>query len=113
MSFKMDVSSIVNGLAQQELKTKASLNLYGNTVAKKMESHAKSNRRWTDRTADARNRLNGTCKQQGNGVRIEIVHGVDYGVYLELCNEKRYAVLEPTVKAISPDAIKGLSNLLK
>ena len=112
-NFRFDASKLISGLAEREVKLKASLNLYGDTVAKKMEAYAKSNRRWQDRTGDARKSLRGTSQPSGNGVRVSISHNVDYGVYLEMCNERRYAILKPTVDKIAPEAVKGLSNLLK
>lgn len=113
MSFKFDISNVTKGLAEREIKTKAALKVYGDTVGKKMEVHAKSNRKWTDQTGNARNGLQGGAESTGNGVRCKIQHGVYYGIYLEMCNERRYAILEPTVKAIAPEAIKGLANILK
>lgn len=113
MSFKFDVSNITKGLAEREIKTRTALNVYGNTVGKKMEAHAKSNRRWTDNTGNARNGLQGKSEPTAEGVRVSIRHGVTYGIYLEYCNERRYAILEPTVKAITPEAVKGLANILK
>lgn len=112
-SFRFDASKLVKGLSERELKLRASLNLYGDTVAKKMEAHAKSNRKWQDRTGDARKSLRGNSEPWGNGVRVSISHNVKYGVYLEFCNERRYAILKPTVDKIAPEAVKGLSNLLK
>lgn len=113
MSFKFDVSNITKGLAEREIKTKAALKVYGDTVGKKMETHAKSNRKWIDRTGNARNGLQGGAESTGNGVRCKIQHGVYYGIYLEMCNERRYAILEPTVKAIAPESVRGLANILK
>lgn len=114
MSFKMDTSDILNGLMSLENKTKAAINVYADTVAKKMEAHAKSNRPWQDNTGQARGRLTGTSTRlSGSVVRCNLSHGVSYGVYLEVCNEGKYAILKPTVDAIGPSAVKGLSNLLK
>lgn len=33
---------------------------------------------------------------------IAMSHHVDYGVYLELCNEGRYAILEQTIQEFAP-----------
>lgn len=112
-SFKMDARSLLSGLAEMEIKTKASLGLYADTVSKKMENHAKTNYNWTDRTYQASRKLKGSWQWQGNVIRVELSHGVDYGVWLEFCNEKRYAIIKPTIDFISPSAIKGLENLLK
>ena len=113
MSFKFDANNIIKGLADRELKTKAALGLYADTVAKKMETHAKNNYKWTPRSGAAHQRLNSSWRWIGNTARVELSHGVDYGIYLEFCNEKRYAILKPTIDAISPQAIRGLNKILK
>ena len=113
MSFKFDASSLIKGLSEREIKTRASIGLYADTVAKKMESYAKTNKPWIDRTGRAKQSLNSSWKWKGDVARVELSHGVDYGVYLEFCNEKRYAIIRPTIDTISPEAIKGLNKILK
>ena len=113
MSFKFDANNLIKGLAEREIKTRAALGLYADTVAKKMEAYAKSNKPWTDRTSRAKQSLNSSWKWMGNVARVELSHGVDYGIYLEFCNEKRYAIIKPTIDAIAPQAIRGLNKILK
>ena len=113
MGFKLDMGDIAKNLIEKEVKTMAALNLYGDSVSKEMEAYAKSNRPWQDRTGEARKRLKGNKKNMGNVVRCEIAHGVDYGIFLEMCNERRFAILEPTVKAIGPKAANGLDKIFK
>lgn len=113
MSFKFDSNKLIKSLAEREIKTRAALGLYADTVAKKMETHAKSNYKWTPRSGAAHQRLNGSWKWIGDVARIELSHGVDYGIYLEFCNERRYSIISPTINYISPKAIKGLNKLLK
>ena len=113
MSFKFDASDLLKGLADREIKTRAALGVYGDTVAKKMETYAKTNRPWTDRSSRARQSLNSDSYWVGDILRVELAHGVDYGIYLEFCNEKRYAIIKPTIDAISPQAIRGLNKILK
>ena len=60
MSFKFDASKLIKGIAEREIKTRAALGLYADTVAKKMETHAKSNKPWVDRTGMAKQSLNST-----------------------------------------------------
>lgn len=112
-SFKLDMSGIARNIIAKQQRTLAALQTYGDSVAKEMESHAKSNRSWTDRTGDARKALNGSSQFMGHKVRCSIEHGVSYGIYLEMCNERRYAILEPTVKAVAPKAISGLDKIFK
>ena len=113
MSFKFDASNLIKGLAEREIKTRAALGLYADTVAKKMEAHAKSNKPWVDRTGRAKQSLNSSWKWVGDVARVELSHGVYYGIYLELCNEKKYAIIKPTIDIISPQAIRGLNKILK
>ena len=113
MSFKFDANNLIKGLAEREIKTRAALGLYADTVAKKMEAHAKGNKPWTDRTGRAKQSLNSSWKWVGDVARVELSHGVYYGIYLELCNEKKYAIIKPTIDIISPQAIRGLNKILK
>lgn len=113
MSFRFDASRMVRGIAETELRFKASLGLYADTVAKKMERHAKTNYPWTPRSGRAHQSLISDWKWQGNKIIISLAHGVDYGVYLEFANEKKYSIILPTIDNISPQAIQGLRNLLK
>ena len=113
MSFKWKTNTILTNLADFDIKTKASVGLYGDTVAKKLEASAKANRPWTDRTGNARNRLNGKSEWVGNKVRVSLSHGVDYGIWLELCNEGKYAVIMPTINKEAPKVMEGLKKILK
>ena len=57
MSFKFDANNLIKGIAEREIKTRAALGLYADTVAKKMETHAKINKPWVDRTGRAKQSL--------------------------------------------------------
>ena len=113
MSFKFDASKLIKGITEKEIKTRAALGLYADTVAKKMETHAKSNKPWVDRTGRAKQSLNSSWKWVGDVARVELSHGVHYGIYLEFCNERKYSIIRPTIDCISPSAIKGLKNIIK
>ena len=67
--------------------------------------------KWHDRTSHARQGLKGGSfwdTKFGKKINsiIWIGHSVDYGVYLELAHEKRFAVLWPVVKKFE-NAIRG------
>lgn len=113
MSFKFDASKLIKGMAEREIKTRAALGLYADTVANKMETHAKSNKPWVDRTGRAKQSLNSSWKWVGDVARVELSHGVHYGIYLEFCNERKYSIIRPTIDYISPSVIKGLKNIIK
>lgn len=94
---KFDVSNIASNLAAVENKTDAALRVLAEQGAKKLESNAKNNARWTDRTGNARGRLNGRTEPINNGQRIILAHGVDYGIWLELAHEKRFSIIPETI----------------
>lgn len=113
-SFRMNTRGIVNGLNNVVMRSQTALNLYADTVAKKLESEAKNNAPWTDRTGSARQRLSGTYRPVGAFVtRVELSHGVDYGYYLEFCHDQQNEILGITVQRLTPQIVRGMSNLLR
>ena len=113
MSVHIDDSDLINGLSVFEAKTLKALKAYSDTSAKVFESYAKQNRPWTDRTGQARQRLTGYVEDIPVGFRINIAHGVDYGIWLEYAHEMKYAILEPTVRIKGQEVINGMNNLLE
>lgn len=64
-----------------------------------LESYAKSNARWDDRTGNARQALYVSVHSSDDTTAIYLSHGVDYGVYLELLHQGRFAVILATLEA--------------
>lgn len=112
MAIRLDDSEVREGLDSLQEKVNAGLQMYGETVAKDFESYAKAHRPWTDRTGEARRRLSGYVEKfKDGGIRICLAHGVEYGIWLEIGHEKRYAILVPTVLTKANDAIKGFREI--
>ena len=111
MSIKFDAKDLLVGLTEFGTKTNAALRIYAETAAKDFESYAKSHRPWTDRTGRARQGLTGYVTSNGTGWRVNIAHTVDYGIWLEYAREKKYAILEPTVRLKADEVLAGLSHL--
>lgn len=112
MATRLDDSDLRSGLESLQSKINDACYMYCDTVSKDFESYAKANRPWTDRTGNARQRLKGYADRVENGARACIAHGVDYGIWLEIAHEKRYAILEPTVRLKANDALRGMKELL-
>ena len=64
-------------------KKKAGMGILCNVIAKNLESKAKDEAKWTDRTSNARQGLNGSSEGGGNNYSIYLSHGVEYGEILE------------------------------
>lgn len=103
--FKLDVSQVMAKLDAFQDKFDVALYVFAQNGAQKMEGYAKQHRPWTDRSGAARQRLKGSAYRIDNGYRLEIAHGVYYGIYLELARQRRYAILEPTVQKVGREEI--------
>lgn len=112
--FRVDISGMVAGLSGASVKSEAAIALYAETGAIKLQNYARKNRPWTDRTGAARQRLTGTSSKISNGYRLTLAHGVDYGKYLELAHEKKYAIIPQTLTEVGENEIlPGLEKLLE
>jgi hypothetical protein len=68
--------------------------------------------KWEDHTSQARNTIQGGHEWKGNKCLIFVAGNTNYFPYLELAHEKKYAVLYPAVKTLSPEILKGMEGLL-
>lgn len=115
MAFQLDYnqSTLKKNLDKMETKLGAVILMYSATKASEIESKMKINRLWTDRTGMAKMTLRARVSQPSKEVvRITLSHGVDYGIWLELANEKNYAIIAPTVKEEGPRIVEDLGNLM-
>lgn len=72
----------------------------------RVEAHARSNAPWSDITGRARNGLTARVYMEGGEVVLELAHSVDYGYWLEVIQEGRFAVIMPTLEALGPDILR-------
>lgn len=100
-----DLTEMKENLSRMLDRVSDALYAYGRMAAASLQGEAQRSRPWTDRTAQARQRIKGYCVRTDHGVRIYLAHGVDYGVYLEFANEKMYAVIYPTLRRKGPEII--------
>ena len=108
----INVDNLLNGIAAVDKKAQAAVEMYAKHQAKNLESYAKKNAPWADRTGMARKSLNATTEKRDNGIRITLAHGVDYGLWLELAHEKRLAIVKPTIELRGNEVLKGYADLL-
>ena len=67
-------------------------------MAGTLQNEARTGARWTDRTGNARGGLFGVAVRDGKVIRIILGHTMSYGLYLELSNGQRYAIVMPTIQ---------------
>ncbi len=97
-----------------------SIALYWSAV---LESYAKENASWTDRTSNARQALRGyigtdapagyPSSQQlaKDVVELFLSHGMYYGIFLETRWQGRYAIIYPTLEAHLPEIKRMLKEV--
>ena len=86
--------------------------VYSTTKATEIKAYMKKNRPWTDRTGEAKRRLNtSVAYEKGDDESIiTLAHGVNYGIDLEMKHEGRYAILKPTIQHFSPIIMNDLQD---
>ena len=112
-NFTINVDELSQNLDEFQGRLKYAVQMYASTKANELESLMKANRKWTDRTGMAKARLNAsTSEPDENTIRITLAHGVEYGIWLELANEKNFAIIAPTLSQQGPRVIEGLNDLM-
>lgn len=76
-----------------------------------LEARARTNAPWRDQTVNARNGLFGSVFVSKNEVNIVLGYSVEYGIYLELANEGKYAILKPTLDAAAGEIMQSYRKL--
>lgn len=111
--FKLDADKLIDGFAGFESKAEAAIKMYAENGALALQNSARENARWTDRTGHARQRLTGDSLPVVDGYKLRLAHGVDYGKWLELAHERKYAIIEETIQKVGiQEIMPGFENLI-
>ena len=108
---RIKADELLNNLAQAQTKSQIAIKMFATEGAKKFQNYAKTHKRWTNRTGHAVQRLTRSAAFLPATAR-PVSHGVDYGKWLELAHERRYAILQETVQNVSPEILNGFTRLL-
>lgn len=81
--------------------------------AAQIESAARKNASWTDRTGHARQGLTARAFKAGTAVTIALFHSAIYGIWLEVKNSGRFAIILPTLRQFHPQVMAGLQALVR
>lgn len=110
--YVLDTSKLKKNTLAIDDKMKKALTMYANTKAVQLQGYMRTNRPWTDRTGEAKRRLSADVESKYDDIVITLSHGVSYGIWLELSNEKKYAIITPTIRVKSGEVMKGCQKLL-
>lgn len=113
MGYSVNIANALKGLSEAKAKTMHAVEIYGKAAAAKLEAEAKQNAPWQDQTGNARQTIAGTSGWVGNKYRIGISGNMEYSPYLEFCNEKKYAILWPTVNRLKDEILGGMKGMMR
>lgn len=104
---------LIEGMANYEQRATAAALKLLDLFAPMVESYAKANKPWTDRTGNARQTLFSVTDVAHDVVKLYLSHGMEYGKWLELCNSGRYAIVMPTLQAHYGQIMAALNDLFR
>lgn len=79
------------------------------SAAQEVQEYAQSNAPWEDDTGAARDGLSAEAESDGFSHSITLFHTVDYGIWLEIRWNGRYAIIMPTIETMGPKIMAQLS----
>jgi len=109
----MSIQNINLNLDRWHKEKKAGIAAVGQNVKANAERKAKQDAIWKDRTGNARQGLQGNSFWELATVfKITLGHTVEYGPYLELANDGKYAVLERTLNSLRGELYRNIKMML-
>jgi hypothetical protein len=81
--------------------------------AAKIESYAKLHAVWTDRTSNARQGLTARAFKEATAVTLLLFHTVEYGIWLEVANAGRYAIILRSLEAHYSVYMSAIERLIR
>ena len=110
--FNLDMSGITKGLNSLDKKVATATKLYAETAKEKLVSESKINATWVDRTGLSRQTIDGSVEIDETKAVIETRGNTPQFKYLELCHEKKYATLWPTIEKNMQSVLEGWSKVV-
>jgi hypothetical protein len=72
-------------------------------AAQEVESYAKDNAPWNDITGSARGGLQAKAESSNGDIVLSLEHTVDYGLWLEVIQNGKFAIIMPTLESRAPE----------
>jgi hypothetical protein len=99
-------------MKQAKEKTLRAAHITAQSMAPEVENYMKINAPWTDQTGNARNGLAARAYRDKDEIGIVLYHQVTYGIWLETRFGGKYAIIEPTIQAMSPKIMARYERIL-
>lgn len=107
------VRTVIDGLTEVETRLKEALRILTDTAGKKMREWAQTNATWENRTGNARQGIGEkTYWEDDTTLTLAIFHQMEYGVWLELAHERKYAILEQAIESQREELMRAYKRLV-
>lgn len=110
-SFDLDTSTLSRNIAIFDERVEKFIDDDLDLHTRQGEESMRLKAPWRDKTGSARRTLWATNSKNGNRRRITMGHGQQYGVYLEENNERRFAIVLPTLRATGQSFMRSLERM--
>jgi len=107
------VSVIADGTEEYKTKLVGAIVELCQTYGAIMQAAAQANARWTDQTSNARQGLTSDTVVEGYKITLVLFHKMTYGIWLELANEGRYAIIMETIESYGAELISAAQELVR
>lgn len=107
------MSGVLGNLGKLYQKKMAGVQGVGTIIAAEAASKSKANHPWENQTHHAEQGLYGKFRWKGTQGIIEHGHRVDYGVWLELARDGKYAILEKTLNELKPEFLARVKQIME
>ncbi len=113
-SFEWTVSpeqAFVPGYDAWVAKARITIKGLADYYAAQIETWMKANAKWEDQTGNARQTLHTAVETSLTETVIYMMHGMDYGIWLEIANSGRFAIIAPAVDHFGPQIIQSMREV--
>lgn len=107
------IDTLSKGIANFAFKTGDGVIDAAKNFAAELVEYAKNNAPWEDDTGDARRELFAEGWADDDQVSLVLSHGTEiyYGIFLEVRNGARFAIIMPTIEALGPRIYQDMDNM--
>lgn len=114
-SFTIELSALDHNLDKFDDRARVAIRATLDYQAARSETWMRSNAKWTDRTTNARNGLFAMVDPTlGRDTWLLVLsHTVSYGIWLEVANSGKYAIVRPAWLKANVDTMRLLSKLFQ
>jgi hypothetical protein len=112
ISVKYDDSSLRSGVHRFGNKLNRAVDAVVDYDAAYATNYIKTNAPWTDDTGAARSGLMAIPNHNQTVQEIIMAYSVTYGIWLEIANSGKYAIITPAMRIVGNKVMSDLKNLI-